>query len=108
MTSDQIDAVLAVMYEVPRDERETIAMRGASEKFWRVTTNDPVEARAIMRKGHEPTNAVGSSLEFRLPEYSVSWRGPTKRTVSEEQKAAAAERIREYHRGRAKGETEDQ
>jgi hypothetical protein len=80
-----------------REERETVIRRSAADETWTVWTCDPVQVRALERLG-VPLRRQGEAVQAEVPRRWVRIRRP--RRVSEEQRAAAAERLTRAREGR--------
>lgn len=90
-------------------ETETIIGITYDEKMWDVYTSIPRHVnkfrKLAAKYGAEVTEIHEGGIRVKLPMKAISFRAPSTRVVSEEQKAAAAERFRAmWEKRRAQGE----
>ena len=84
------------------EERETNILFNEKDGYWSIVTDVPKHMRKFDRLGYACINTIyypdGSveTKEYKVPEWAVSFRKPEKVKISmtEEQKAAAAERLK--------------
>ena len=88
------------MADLTNEEREThYNISAANRHIVEVTSDDPVEQRAIEKVGGVAYQVRGDTKYYRLPRNQFSLRNPPK-PMPEEKRAALAERLAKMREGK--------
>ena len=84
-------------YKLRTDEQETILIFNRADNVWEASTSISAHMAKLERAGWEIVGDSGYEKAYRAPKNAVTFRNPNKgkRSYTEEQKAAMAERLRE-------------
>lgn len=92
--------------KLTREERETIVTICEADGCYHIDTSIQAHIRKFDKLGYSCIeeqrydDGTVMSKQYKVPKYAISFRSPKKRTLTDEQRAASAERLRKYRAGK--------